>query len=63
MSNRYGYHSPKHDGMMDDTVHSYQVKSHSYKVTQLLCSMTLLYMHICLLSLENLKSIQSEGLS
>ncbi|XP_053537224.1 ankyrin-2b isoform X9 [Ictalurus punctatus] len=27
MSNRYGYHSPKHDGMMDDTVHSYQMSS------------------------------------
>ncbi|XP_058250484.1 ankyrin-2b isoform X14 [Hemibagrus wyckioides] len=27
MSNRYGYYSPKHDGMLDDTIHSYQVSS------------------------------------
>ncbi|KAK2860631.1 hypothetical protein Q7C36_004797 [Tachysurus vachellii] len=27
MSNRHGYYSPKHDGMMDDTIHSYQVSS------------------------------------
>ncbi|KAF4089341.1 hypothetical protein AMELA_G00065800 [Ameiurus melas] len=27
MSNRYGYYSPKHDGMMDDTIHSYQMSS------------------------------------
>ncbi|XP_046706828.1 ankyrin-2b isoform X2 [Silurus meridionalis] len=27
MSNRYGYYSPKHEGMMDDTINSYQVSS------------------------------------
>ncbi|XP_060789279.1 ankyrin-2b isoform X5 [Neoarius graeffei] len=27
MSNRHGYYSPKHDGMVDDTIHSYQVSS------------------------------------
>ncbi|TSL34538.1 Ankyrin-2 [Bagarius yarrelli] len=27
MSNRHGYYSPKHDGMMDETMHSYQVSS------------------------------------
>lgn len=34
MSNRYGYYSPKHDGMVDDVIHGYQVKSGSYKSLQ-----------------------------
>ncbi|XP_053089119.1 ankyrin-2b isoform X3 [Pangasianodon hypophthalmus] len=27
MSNRHGYYSPKHDGMVDNTIHSYQMSS------------------------------------
>lgn len=34
MSNRHGYYSPKHDGMVDETIHGYQVKTDSYKSLQ-----------------------------